>query len=68
MDIMVVIFKNIFWFVMVFVIAIVSFALMFYHLGQIQMDFDGLTLDEKDEIPYSSVGESIWYIWFLVLG
>ena len=53
---------------MVFVVVIVGIATCFFLIGQLQLDFDGLTDDEKDQIAYRTLEGAIWYIWYLVLG
>jgi hypothetical protein len=47
MDIIFKIFSDIKWFVMVFLVVIFGISVCFYLIGQLQMDFDGLTADEK---------------------
>lgn len=68
MDIIYRVFSDIMYFVVVFFIVICSCATSFYLLGQLQMDFDELTTEEKDSIPYGRISSAIWYIWFTVLG
>ena len=53
---------------MVALVAITSIAGSFFLLGQNQIMFDELTDEEKGQISYSTMVESIWYVWFLVLG
>jgi len=32
------------------------------------LDFDDIAEKDKASLSYSTLGESIWYVWFIVLG
>lgn len=57
--------KDIFYFMMILILAIVACAFSFYLQGRNQIDYDG---QSEDDIPYSSVTKSLWYVWMIILG
>lgn len=77
-DIIIQIFIDIKYFLMVFFIAMAALAISFNLLGRNQIDFD--LKDEirsdspssrdtyRDEIPYAEMGGALWYMWLLCLG
>ena len=73
-DIIIQIVIDIKYFMMVFIMAMLALSISFYLLAQNQLDFDikdelkmHLNLLSREyyenEIPYSSFGSSIWYMW-----
>ena len=62
------IFKDIAGFILILGIFIFTFSFAFYLLAKNQLDFDGLSEDEADGIPYGTFDHSIKYIGDMLLG
>ena len=79
-DIIIQIVFDIKYFMMVFIMAMVSLAISFFLLAQNQLDYDlkdqiakaedpaKERADRERGIPYSTFGSSLWYMWQLCLG
>ena len=65
-DIIYRIFDDIGYFIVVLLVMVFSFAYSFYIISKSQEEFDGLT--EKEEIPYNTLYDSIYYMWELTMG
>ena len=57
--------RDIFYFMMILILAIVACAFSFYLQGRNQVDYGKY---EEDDIPYSSITKSLWYVWMICLG
>lgn len=67
-DIIVQIFIDMKWFMVVLLIYILMFAQCFQIMSHSQVDFDNLTADEEKAIPYMSTGSSFWYAIKMMFG
>lgn len=61
------IFKNIGWFLCMFVLALFFFTEVFFILGKNQMDFGDLTADEEATLPYRTLVASLLYVSSMAL-
>jgi hypothetical protein len=68
MDIIFKIFREIGYFMSIFVIAVVCLSDTFYLIGKNQYDFGELSDDEKSELPYKDILTSILYVTKLSFG
>ena len=57
--------RDIFYFMMILILAIVACAFSFYLQGRNQIDYGN---HHEHEIPYSSITKSLWYVWMICLG
>ena len=60
--------KDILGFLVILVIFMFTFSFSFYLLAQNQLNFDNLTRDEADNIPYATFGGSLTYIGNMIVG
>ena len=67
-DIIIQVFFDIKWFLFVFMGFLVSFCIAFFLLGSNQLQFDNITEEEHDKIPYATIHESLLFMWDVCLG
>ena len=69
-DIFFKIFRDILFFMLIFMVTIFSVANCFYLIGKNQIFFDEISIKDYEAapIPYSSLQQSMWYIVLLTLG
>ena len=59
------IFNDIRYFMIVFMVILLSFMVAFYLIGQVQAD---QVPEEKEDIAYASFGGAMQYIWYISIG
>ena len=67
-DIIIRIFIDIKWFMFIFFCFVVCFGFAFFLLGQNQEEYDNLTQEEKDNLPYATLNGSMLFMWTVCLG
>jgi len=56
------------YFLVVLFLQGLALSVSFYYIAQNQVEFDALSQDELDELPYKTLTGSFWYIWEVILG